>query len=101
MRAARDKQMVYVKTMNTFQKVPHEESLKVTWKPPIRLRSVDTDKSGGIGGPSVRRRLSFEGVQPRWNISQQRLASSGGSQTSSFIFMSSNGEILFNMIGSH
>ena len=49
--------MEYVKRMNIYQKVPHDECVEVTGKPPIRLRWVDTDKSGGNGEPNVRSRL--------------------------------------------
>ena len=52
-RAARHKELVYVKMMNIHQEVPCEERMTVMWKPTIRLRWVVTDKSGGIGDPNV------------------------------------------------
>ena len=56
-RAARNKEMGYVKKMNKYQKVPYEENFKVTGKPPIRLTWVNADKSGGVDEPNARSRL--------------------------------------------
>ena len=49
--------------------------VRVTGKPPISLRWVDTDKSGGIGEPSVTSRLMAlipKKVQLCWRIFRQR-----------------------------